>query len=346
MACIVAGWLLVDAAASLFVRTFDSEPEGVWSAPGRVNLIGEHTDYNGGLALPIAFPQRTYAAVRRREHGRLRAVSSAARGGVVELARGRDRAGPPAGLGRLPRRGLLGARAGGVCDSGPRRGDRQRRPGRGRPVELGRPRVRARRGAVGPAGPGPAPADDAGRARAAAWCQRAENEIAGAPTGGMDQAASMRATRGPRDPRSTAASGAVEQVPVDLEATRPGPAGRRHPRGARPRRRPVRRATDRLRGGGVGPGRRDPPRGRSRGPRRRPRPAPRRRLPRAGPARRHRDRAGAALRGRVAAQRLRRGRPAVRRVPRVPARRLRGLLPRAGPRRRHRPRSRAPSARG
>ena len=60
-------------------------------------------------------------------------------------------------------------------------------------------------------------ADDAGPARAAALCQRAENEIAGAPTGGMDQAASLRATAGHAillDCRS----GDVEQVPVDLEA--------------------------------------------------------------------------------------------------------------------------------
>ncbi|MDR3106677.1 MAG: galactokinase, partial [Bifidobacteriaceae bacterium] len=49
-------------AAQGFRQRFGAEPEGVWAAPGRGNLIGEHPDYNGGLSLPIALPHRTYFA--------------------------------------------------------------------------------------------------------------------------------------------------------------------------------------------------------------------------------------------------------------------------------------------
>jgi galactokinase len=47
---------------SLFVERFGREPDLVASAPGRVNLIGEHTDYNGGEVLPIAILRRTWVA--------------------------------------------------------------------------------------------------------------------------------------------------------------------------------------------------------------------------------------------------------------------------------------------
>ncbi|HKP15346.1 MAG TPA: galactokinase [Gemmatimonadaceae bacterium] len=53
-----------DAASvrALFVERFGRQPDRVASAPGRVNLIGEHTDYNGGEVLPIAISRRTWVA--------------------------------------------------------------------------------------------------------------------------------------------------------------------------------------------------------------------------------------------------------------------------------------------
>ena len=55
-----------------FGVTFDTTPSGVWSAPGRVNLIGEHTDYNDGFVLPFAIPARTTVAAARRDDDLLR----------------------------------------------------------------------------------------------------------------------------------------------------------------------------------------------------------------------------------------------------------------------------------
>ncbi len=69
-------------ARELFVQTFGTQPMGVWDAPGRVNLIGEHTDYNGGLCLPIALPHRTFIALSPREDTTVRIVSSLKPGSV------------------------------------------------------------------------------------------------------------------------------------------------------------------------------------------------------------------------------------------------------------------------
>ncbi|MER7933931.1 MULTISPECIES: galactokinase [unclassified Streptomyces] len=69
-----------------FTELYGTAPEGVWSAPGRVNLIGEHTDYNDGFVMPFALPHVTTAAVSRRTDGVLRLHSADIEGGVVELA--------------------------------------------------------------------------------------------------------------------------------------------------------------------------------------------------------------------------------------------------------------------
>jgi galactokinase len=66
--------------ASAFSATYDARPAGVWSAPGRVNLIGEHTDYNEGYVLPFAIAARTSVAATARDDGvlRLRSVQQPA----------------------------------------------------------------------------------------------------------------------------------------------------------------------------------------------------------------------------------------------------------------------------
>ena len=84
-----------DARALLTALT-GHDPDGCWSAPGRVNLIGEHTDYNDGFVLPFAIPQRTVAAVGRRDDDRIR-VSSTFAAEPVEVGIGDlDHLFPPA----------------------------------------------------------------------------------------------------------------------------------------------------------------------------------------------------------------------------------------------------------
>jgi len=50
-----------------FTTAFGALPDSLWSAPGRVNLIGEHTDYNDGFVLPFGIDRRTAMAVRGRD---------------------------------------------------------------------------------------------------------------------------------------------------------------------------------------------------------------------------------------------------------------------------------------
>src|SRR2546426_8850252 len=63
-------------ASALYRATFGVAPRAAASAPGRVNLIGEHTDYNGGPVLPVACAVRTVVAVGPAELGVLEMVST------------------------------------------------------------------------------------------------------------------------------------------------------------------------------------------------------------------------------------------------------------------------------
>ncbi|MBK8249399.1 MAG: galactokinase [Gemmatimonadetes bacterium] len=75
------------AAAELFRSAYGRAPDVIASAPGRVNLIGEHTDYNGGEVLPMAIDRRTSVAIGRGPGDRCRAISRELRGtGTFALA--------------------------------------------------------------------------------------------------------------------------------------------------------------------------------------------------------------------------------------------------------------------
>ena len=58
-----------------FAEWYGRRPIGVWSAPGRVNLIGEHTDYNDGFVFPFAIDQRTAVALGDRDDRVIRVAS-------------------------------------------------------------------------------------------------------------------------------------------------------------------------------------------------------------------------------------------------------------------------------
>jgi galactokinase len=64
------------AAEHGFAEFYGHQPVGVWSAPGRVNLIGEHTDYNDGFVFPFALDRRTVVAVGDRDDQVLRVSST------------------------------------------------------------------------------------------------------------------------------------------------------------------------------------------------------------------------------------------------------------------------------
>ena len=67
---------LRDHVASSFAEAFGSSPDLIARAPGRVNLIGEHTDYNDGFVLPAAIGVETMVAAARRSDGVIRVVAA------------------------------------------------------------------------------------------------------------------------------------------------------------------------------------------------------------------------------------------------------------------------------
>lgn len=203
------------AARELFTTTFGYGPRGTWSAPGRVNLIGEHTDYNGGTCLPLALPHRTFAALAPRPDRLVRAVSDQQPGAVwstdmSEVVPGRVDGWGAYVAGVAWALAELGAPTSGfdvaVVSAVPTGAGLSSSAALESAVALGLDDV---------LGLGLA-ADDDGRARLAAACVRAENEIVGAPTGGMDQAVALRSLPGHALLLDTL-DGSVRHVALDLD---------------------------------------------------------------------------------------------------------------------------------
>lgn len=183
------------AALELFQQHFDGRPGGVWAAPGRVNLIGDHVDYNDGTCLPMALPHRTFVAVARRSDTAVRLVTGLQtdapwRGDLAEV-----RPGGVEGWVAYSAGPAWALREEGVATTGFDAAIVSCVPvGAGLSSSAA---VECAMGlALGELNGAPMGGDDAGRARLAALCVESENRVAEAPTGGMDQAASLRSEAG------------------------------------------------------------------------------------------------------------------------------------------------------
>ena len=178
--------------AGRFRASYGREPVGCFMAPGRVNLIGEHVDYNEGRCLPLALPHGTYVAVAGRDddtvtitsvqqdrpwHGRLGRLGPGQVTGWPAYAAGVAWSLAAAGI-DVPGFDLL-------VDSR-------------LPIGAGLSSSAALECAVALAlcALAGAEVDQPLRRRLVDACVRAETEVAGAPTGGMDQAVSLLARRG------------------------------------------------------------------------------------------------------------------------------------------------------
>ena len=209
-----------EKAAKAFTELHGRAPVGVWSAPGRVNLIGEHTDYNNGYVAPFALPHRAAVAASPRTDGVL-TVSTLGDDGQLQTA---DPvaiadlvAGSVAGWAAYPSGVAWVLRENGVALSGADlvvSGNVPTGAGLSSSHALECATALALLGLAG------SEVDQPGspsRPQIARWIQRTENEFVGAMTGLLDQTASLCCVAGHvlfLDVRS----GESEQVPFDAEA--------------------------------------------------------------------------------------------------------------------------------
>jgi galactokinase len=200
-----------DQAAGWFGECYGAEPEGVWHAPGRVNLIGEHTDYNEGFVLPFALSQGVRAAASRRADGMLELRSRQAPDEPATVPLSTLAPGSVTGWAAYPAGAAWALTEAGLPLSGTSiaiDADLERGAALSSSAALECATALALTELHGLSVPRPV---------LAAIARRAENEFAGIPTGIMDQSASLLGRAGHAlllDCRS----GERSAVPLDLPA--------------------------------------------------------------------------------------------------------------------------------
>lgn len=184
----VAG--LAERVSAAFARSYGSAAQGVWHAPGRVNLVGEHTDYNEGWVLPFALDRGVVVAAARRDDAVLRITSRQAGGGPVSVRLSGIGPGTVAGWAAYPAGVAWALREAGhpvggadiAIDS-----DIPQGAGLSSSAALECAVALALTGLTGL---------DVPREELAGLARRAENEVVGVPSGIMDQSASLLCREG------------------------------------------------------------------------------------------------------------------------------------------------------
>ncbi len=176
--------------AGRFERAFGQQPDGVWQAPGRVNLIGEHTDYNEGYVLPFAIDKTARVAIAVRNDSSVRLLSTYGDQGMfvtdvgaLDPAAAKGWTKYPLGvIWALQQRGISVPGLDLLLDSNV-------------PLGAGLSSSHAIECAVVSA-LNELTGADLGPEEMVLATQQAENDFVGAPTGIMDQSASLRGSKG------------------------------------------------------------------------------------------------------------------------------------------------------
>ena len=198
----------IDALKKTFAELYGGAPGGIVQAPGRVNLIGEHTDYNEGFVLPIAIERHTLAAYTRRPDPTVRVASLQRQGQLAEFNLDKPiETGPPKWA-NYPKGVAAGLIAAGVAITGADILFDSDVPVGGGLSSSASLEVAAAFAML-------AAADNKVDDRELALlCQKAEHDFAGAPCGIMDQSIAIMAEPG-RALLLDCRSGKTRQIPFD-----------------------------------------------------------------------------------------------------------------------------------